>query len=322
MNKSGIQGGFAAFFAKRSMVFFLLLISQAAAAAGGGPISVSVDVSVAADDNITRAQAAGDVEEDMITRMRVDARYALDFSLNRSLIFTGHVQDESYQDFDGVSNTQAGLGIEYRFRTRPGFGAPVYAFYINNTQADYETDNRDGDTLEYGLRLSRQFSDRIALAVGTGQSERTADGVVFDLEQAKHYAHLDYRVPNRFQLYLTYSYINGDAYSISSIAPADYGGGNSFYDAVEWDPAFSMERPHWAYRMDAQTNVLRLGFNFSINGNNAIDISLDKVDSETTDSVIYEDDTSGGSGYGYSGGGGTTLTYDTTILMANFFHRF
>lgn len=291
------------------------------AAGQGGSWDAGFEVSVLSDDNVTRAQASGDIEDDTATRIAVDAQYALDFSLNQGLLFTGYLLDESYRDFEGISSVQAGLSAEYRLRTRAGFGAPVYAFFISNTQADYETDIRDGDTLDYGLRVSRQFTDRIAAAIGAGQSERTADGRVFDLEQTRYFVNLDYRVPNLFQTYLTYYSIDGDVYSISWVAPAAYGGGSGFYEATELDPAFSEARPHWAYRLDARTDVVRLGFSVSIDGDNAIDIAVDNISSESSNSVAYGS-TPIVPGYGSGGGGGNTLTYDATIMSASYFYRF
>lgn len=294
---------------RRYVAFFLLLFVQSAMAARGDRWNFGVDVSVLSDDNVTRAQG-WDVEKDLITRADVNARYSLNFSLNRALIFTGHLLDERYRDFDGVSSAQAGLEAEYRFRTHAGFTAPVYSFYISGTQADYKTDIRDGSVLEYGLRVRRRFTDRIAVVAGAGQYERTADGRVFDLEHTQYFAYLDYRVTNRFQAYLAYYYIDGDTYSISSVAPAVYGGGYA-YDAVERDPAFSEVTPHWAYRVDARTDVVRLGFNISIDRDNSIDISVDDIGSEASNS--------GGYGYGY---GGNAPTYDTTVVAVGYFHRF
>jgi hypothetical protein len=303
------------------LVILLCFVSSVSATEErGDPWRVGFDVSFLSDDNVTRAYAPAHIREDSATRIKIDTRYALDFSINRALIFSGHLLDESYQDFDGISSTQAGLEAEYRFRTRAGFGAPVYSFFINRTQADYKTDIRDGDTLEYGLRLSRQYTDRIALAFGAAQSERTADGLVFDLEQTRYFAQLDYRLPNRFQTYLAWYSISGDVYSISPVAPADYGGGAGFYEATEIDPAFSGLNPWWAYRLDASTDVLRFGFSISIDGNNSFDISMDDVSSETSNPVI--NDSSGSSGSGYGGGGGARLAYDTKIIAVSYFHRF
>jgi hypothetical protein len=300
------------------LILFLLPVASATAAEREHAWAGGFELSVLSDDNVTRAPGWRDIEQDTITRLRADARYALDFSLNRGLILTGHVLDERYGDFDGLSGVQAGLEAEYRFRTRGGFGAPVYSFYISGVQADYETDIRDGDTLEYGLRVSRQFTDRIALAAGAAKSEREAEGRVFDLGQTRYFAHLDYRVPNLFQTYLAYYSIDGDAYTISSVSPAEYGAG-SFYDALERDPAFSTLQPHWAYRLDARTGVLRLGFNIGIGGNGAIDLSIDDIRSEARNPGSY--------GYtpgtpGYGGGGGRAFAYDTTIVAAGYFYRF
>src|SRR5687767_3256712 len=105
------------------VMFLMLLVTRPVAAdEGGNSWDIGVDVSVLSDDNVTRAYAPGHIREDIATRIKLDVRYDLDFSINRALIFTGHLADESYQDFDGISSIQAGLGAEYRFRTRTGFG--------------------------------------------------------------------------------------------------------------------------------------------------------------------------------------------------------
>lgn len=291
---------------RRYVAFFLLLFIQPATAVRGDSWKFGVDVSVLSDDNVTRARA-WDIEKDLITRIDVNARYSLNFSLNRALIFTGRLVGERYRDYDGVSSTQAGLEAEYRFRTRDGFTAPVYSFYISGTQADYKTDIRDGGTLEYGLRVRRRFTDRIAVVAGAGQYKRTADGRVFDLEQTRYFGYLDYRVTNRFQAYLAYYYIDGDTYSISSMAPAVYGSGYVY----ERDPAFSEVVTRWAYRVNARTDIIRLGLNIGIDRGNSIDISVDDIGSEASNS--------GGYGYGY---GSSALTYDTTVAAVSYFHRF
>lgn len=297
----------------------LLLWAFPAHAGRGDSWGVGAEVSVLSDDNVTRADGSA-VKEDTAMQLQANAYYSFDFSLNRSLILTGHVLDESYSDFDGISSLQAGLGAEYRFRTRRGFSAPVYSFYVNDARVDYETDNRDGDILEYGVRVRRQYTDRIALAAGAAQSERTAEGRVFDLEQTRYFVQLDYEVPNLFQTYFAYHYIDGDVYSISPVAPAAYSGGPDFYEATEPDPAFSAARPWWAYRLDARTDILRLGFNIAFDGDNAIDIALDNIGSETKSPAVYD---SGTPGYG-SGADprGYSLTYDVTVIAATYFHRF
>ena len=82
------------------LVLLCLISTVSVAADGGGPWDIGIDVSVLSDDNVTRAYAPGHIREDIATRIKLDVRYDLDFSINRALIFTGHLVDESYQDFD------------------------------------------------------------------------------------------------------------------------------------------------------------------------------------------------------------------------------
>jgi hypothetical protein len=94
--------------ARRYLAFLLLGFIQAAFADRGGPWEAGFELSVLSDDNVTRAAASWDIEQDTVTRIQADVRYALG-SLNRALILTGHARNESYRDFDGLSSVQAGL---------------------------------------------------------------------------------------------------------------------------------------------------------------------------------------------------------------------
>lgn len=294
---------------KQYLAFFLLLFVHSAVAGPENSWSAGFDVSVLSDDNLTRASEP-DIEKDTITRVNVHGRYSFNFSLNQSLIFTARFLNERYRDFDGVSNSQAGLEAEYRFRTRTGFTAPVYSLFASSTRADYKTDIRDGSVLEYGLRIRRQLTDRVAVGGGAEYSERTADGQVFDLEQSRYFVRLDYRISGRFQAYVSYHAVDGDTYSISSISPAEAAVDGYRFEAVEWDPAFSGIQRRWAYRVDARTNIARLGLTIAIDRNNAFDISVDDIGSEGL-----------GSGYDFIGGA-NALTYDATVVAAGYFHRF
>lgn len=302
---------------KQGVVLCLALTMYASVAAQQSPWSFGVGLSVLSDDNVTRAQGGDDIKKDTIIDVRGDGHYALNISANHGVTFSGFVQAEEYRDYDGVSNLEAGMEVEYRFRTRAGFTAPLYSFYIKGFQADYETDNRDGNTVEYGLRFRRRMTDRIVVAAGAGRSHRSADGRVFDLDRTRYFAHVDYRLTDRVQSYLAYYYVDGDTYSISSVDLT--GAGGNYYEAVEWDPAFSADRDRWAYRLDAKTDIFRLGLNVGITGNSSIDLSIDAIDSEASGYGPYWNS---GTWASPAYGGGDSINYDTTVIALGYLHRF
>lgn len=284
---------------RRSIRFILLMSALMAGmgkswAAGGGPWSYGFEASLIYDDNIGRSQHDVDIEEDYLLSGVGDISYTWGFSELKALTLVGTVGAEKFQDFTGLSNNRAGVTLDYRFQTRIGFTAPQYSIFVRHDQVDSETDIRDAGINELGFRATKRLTDIITATVGVNLSESKAEGRAFDLERTRYFVNADYRINNRWSAYVTLNYIDGDVFSTATpnidILNAATDGGRNLLDApIEPDNAFGgIANNKLVYRLDAKTTIVRLGGNYGIDQKNAIDFSVDILESDATDPIEYE----------------------------------
>jgi hypothetical protein len=262
--------------------------------AGGGPWSYGVETSVMFDDNIGRSQHSADIETDTVLIAIGDIGYTWGFSDLTALTVVGTAGAEEFMDFEGLSNTRAGIMADFRFQTRIGFTATQYSAFVRYERVDSETDIRDSDVSELGFRATKRLTDIVTGTVGVTVSESEAEGRAFDLERTRYFANVDYRINNRWSAYVTLNYIDGDVFSTATpdleILNAATDNGRNLIDApIEPDNAFGgIANNKLVYRLDAKTTILRLGGNYGLDQRNAFDISVDILDSDAAGSVHYE----------------------------------
>lgn len=264
-----------------------MFLSQHVLAAGGpSPFAFSVQQFTTSDDNVSKAELDVDRERDVFYTVAADLSATQRLGMLHAVSAAGTFHVEEFDKFDGLSNTQYGLTVDYRFQTRTGFTAPRYSVFARKLEIDSETDIRDGDLTEYGFSITRKLTTKITGAFGVTDTERVADlGEVFDLERVRYFVNLDWQVTNRAALYTNYSFIDGDVFSTATPSLKLV----SMADAIEPDNAFGgIANGKFAYRLDAETQILRLGMNVGLNQSASFDISADILESEAVGDIEYD----------------------------------
>lgn len=267
-------------------------------AAGGSPWSFRAEASTLYDNNISKSQAESDIEEDLFFSGSAQASYTKGFGFSQALTFTAEARVEEFQDFEGLSNTQAGGMVDYRFQSRSGFTAPTYSIFFRAMQADFETDNRDSNIFDLGFSATRRLTTLITGTLGVTATRRDADqGEVFNLERVRYFGNLDWLLSQRVAVYGTFSFIDGDVFSTATPTVPII----NWAEAIEPDNAFGgVDNNKFVYRLDAETRILRLGINVALGHKSAIDISVDQLESD----------------------GAGPIEYNLTSVAASFFYRF
>lgn len=273
----------------RSLRFVLLMFASLgmgeSRAASGGPWSFGYEASAMYDDNIGRSQNAADIERDYLFSGSIDGSYTWGFSELMALTVQGALQDEEFFDFEKLSNTRLSLTGDFRFQTRIGFTAPNYSLFVRVSEADFESDIRDATTLELGFRVTRRITDIITGTAGLVASDSSAEGEVFDLKRTRYFGNIDYRITNRWAAYVTWNYIDGDVFSTATPTLPIL----NWADAIEADNAFGgAANNKFAYRLDAETTIWRLGANYGMDAKNALDFSVDILESDAAGPNDYD----------------------------------
>lgn len=266
--------------------------------AAAGPFSFRAEASYITDDNVSKSQNSADIRKDVFFQGAAHASYTKAIGFSQALTVTGTAQVEEFEEYYGLSNTQVGITADYRFQTRSGFTAPIYSVFLRAMQADFETDVRDSNVYDLGFSATRRLTDKLTGTLGLTMTQRDAKyGEVFNLERMRYFGNIDWILSSRVAAYSTYSYIDGDVFSTATPTLPIL----NWADAIEPDNAFGgIANNQFVYRLDAKTQIIRLGVNVGINSKMAVDISVDSLTSDAAGPNEYE----------------------TTSIAASIFYRF
>ena len=137
---------------------------------------------------------------------------------------------------------------------------------------------RDSTLLTLSAEMNKWLTTTMNMTAGLQWRERDASSEVFDTSEARIFANLDTELSKRDLVYTTLAYIDGDV--VSSASPTlDI---INAADAIEPDDAFGgIEANQFAYRIDAETWVVTLGYNRAMSRSWSLDFSARFVESES-----------------------------------------
>lgn len=247
---------------------------------GGPPLGLRVDAGYMYDRNVSRGRDSGE--------KRSDQSYTLE--LNKGWIFplTEHMRailalaggGEKFHDWEGLSRLYGTLRGELQYRTSGSFGAPTYSLFARATGEQFESYLRDGYRTAYGISVLKPVSDRITLFAALTHNERDATSAVFTGHDNSFRFNIDYSATATGTVYLTGEYRRGDAVSsgLPSLQSLDIA------KVFARDDAFNDQL--FAYRIDAKTALVTLGYNMPFGRRDALDFSFRHVQSTSTESSI------------------------------------
>lgn len=227
------------------------------------------------DDNATRGLYDGK-KSDNVLAVEGSASRSWLLSPTSGLLLRGMARYSHFTDIKDISNLALVGRAAWRIQPSPGFSAPWFEL-AGQAQLLRHADSelRDGHILTFEASAGRFFTDRLRLAAGLGLDERSGDATgVYDLSNTRLWASLDQRIGVRNTLYARVAHVTGD--QVFNVIPAL---GLGVWAA---DPALTSVygAPGNAYRVDATTQILELGFNYPLASGQALDFSVTRVSSE------------------------------------------
>lgn len=273
-----------------SFVVIALVFSAGVIARPGGNVNASLVVE--SNDNIGNAAFEADKREDVITELHLGYRgvkllerpwalfYGVDFGLSK------------HQDFDLLDATTFDAEVGLAYKSENTFAAPTYRFTVNIGTVDTDIPTRDADYVRIGLSYSKRLTDKLSFLSGlesySQEAKRSVNRYkVFDLDRNRFYFNLDYKVAKKNTLYLTYSFLQGEVISVGDDANPVF---DDFSDSRVHDGVFGPRGQSrlYAYRLEADTNILNIGYNIAVSRKAAIDLAYQYIDSSAENNISYE----------------------------------
>ncbi len=232
------------------------------------PLNIQFDAGYTTDDNVTRAKAGPDRLHDDLYSFNLGRTFFHNLSETSRLLYGGTLGGQKFHRFNGLSNLQAGLELEYQYRASSEFDEPTYGAFAKLTGEAFESALRDGYRLSTGVSVRLPLSDRIGLFAAVSYNLRDARSDVFSTRDKSLRGNLDYALSDRETLYLGADFRYGDILSTGRASLENVTIAKLFVqdDAYAGGQLFS-------YKVDGRTVLLTAGYNLSFGAKDSIDFS-------------------------------------------------
>ena len=248
------------------------------------------------DDNITRAQANKNIISDRFVRLDGRLTTKAEVSFNKAFILELSAGHQAHEFSESLNRTELSARLIYRWQTSFAYDSPWYQVFADYQYWLTDVEQRRSHIYTAQALASARFTTKIRWVLGLENKQRLSEGAVFDTQQNRLFANIDYDFRNGLAVYGAYGFIKGN--TLSSVQSQYCNGlaSTSIYalitasDDIEWDQAFSEDYcGNWiSYRLDAQTHTGTLGFNYAFNHSTAIDASFLYVTVDATGDIEYQ----------------------------------
>ena len=262
-------------------VLCALLAWPAGVQAESGRLVLDSDLSLGYDSNVSNAEHDNDIRSSRfaIAGLRVDNTTRI--SDQASLLLRGGLQAEAHDDLDGLNNGKfTGL---VRFIYRPeGFHDQAWSFWGSAARWEFSSRLRDSSEYRVGIFLVDRFTPGLSGRLSVSASRRQADDSnVFDLGSASVGAGLDWAVTPVLTVYGSTQFHDGDVVSTATASPG-------ILAAADARAPDDVLRNRIAYRLDAETWIHTLGFNYGLSRTLSLDAQTQYVDADAVGGNNYQ----------------------------------
>ena len=255
------------------------------------------DISLGHNDNFSQAH----LDRDKIADNFIDVSYSLvasmDLTDSDAIAVKGFLEHRQQDVIEDLSRSTFGLQFIYRWQYSLGYFQPFFQFNTSIQQDKFGTEQRDSTGVKSQLIMTNRLTDAIMLVSGIEYWQQDAEDNVFDLYHHRIFASVDYNTKSNSTYYGAYSFSKGEIWSSGQAVFCNGANAVDIFPII----AASLERSpdkafnnalcsdEWlAYKVEADTHTLKLGYNTALWDSSALDISVSKILSKADDNIDYE----------------------------------
>ena len=280
----------------------LAALALAGPAAAFEPWTFDAEFGAGYDSN-PRNASMGEDEAQSSIRAGVGGGYETRFTPNTGLQLRASLAGEHNQDYDQLSHGRLDTRARLLFKPGGGFFVPLVAAWVGASGRDYGSGIRDSFDYRAGLYLVESITTRISARVEAQFAKRDSASRVFDTEETAFGVSVDWSPAAWLTTYAAFRYGQGDLVVTArggEPSPKSY---HLLYlegpaAAIERDDAYpdddddsddTDDSDDWlAYRLDATTQVITLGFNVPLTKDLALDVQGQSASAELDAGYSYD----------------------------------
>lgn len=259
-----------------SLACVALAVLAAPALAVGPPMGFRVTggLSVGYDNNLLATQASAEKEGSALYSAMLAGDGLWRVSERFSLVLRGQLQGDVYERFEDLSTGKALLMLRANFKPARNFYSPLLTGWVSSGLIESGSEIRSGEEMRGGVLLTQPLNTRLGLRAELKGFRRRGEGQVFDLSGQSALLGLNWEPGPLLQARLHYEYQTGEQHS-SGLATLR---NTSAARVIEPDDAFGgLAANVFAYRLDADTQMLTAGFNYRLTHKLSLDGQLQSI---------------------------------------------
>lgn len=251
----------------------------------------TADSALTLDSNISRSQRSKDIVDDVGLEVGLAVAHSLRLNDKSGLVLRAGAEITEQFHHTDLSQLKLDGSVRYRIQPVVGFTNPWVELMLEGARLQYRnSDIRDGWVWATGATVGKYFTDRIRMTAGWNYEVRRADdGRVFDWHHNTIALTADYRFTQKGTLYASAARIDGD-----QVSTVNFPALTTVYEALSKadardmaleDSSHSLKR---AYRLSATSNVFEMGINYALQGDLALDLSIQRYNSHADGGPNYD----------------------------------
>ena len=261
-----------------------------------GNMEYSGDVSVGYNNNVANAISEFDIIEDEFAEANFNISKLWLPAVGKSIVLSGHLGTEQYQDSEGLSRYHYGASASYIHRLGLGAYAPRFSISLRGDKRDFETDTRDGWLYRGSFSLEKRFLPELHASITITREIRTADdnltvpyfalapSDVFSQQNTELTASVDYTLENGSVLTARYLYRDGEV-DASTHPASDF-----FFisKAIAQDYEVCKTCGEYVvYKADASVQSIMLDWNFELGRDTSLSANIERRIADAEGGVTY-----------------------------------
>lgn len=248
------------------------------------------------NDNISNAVSDRDIFEDSLVNAEFNAGKLWVPAVGRSLLLSGHLGVERYNDSTGLDRNSYGASLTYIHRLGLGAYAPRIKASLRSDWRDFDTARRDGWLTRAGLTFEKRFTPALHAALSLARETRHADAGktvpysplfgsdVFNQDNNEFSAAVDYTLPNNSMLTARYLFRDGEIDASTNPGSVFFG----FSKAIARDYGLCRACNNYVvYLVDASVHSLLLDWNVAVGRDTSVSASVERRVADTGGGVTY-----------------------------------
>ena len=258
--------------------------------------SVNLDTGGYYDSNVGKAKRLRDTVEDEVAYINADWQYTWQPSAGTLLSWRLLGEAERFDTLETLNNQSYGTAIAFSWQNSFGFLAPFYRASLSAKRLESDSPGRSSDIVEFQAFATKRLTTDMTGRLGYQYDSVRAEHEVFDNDQHRVFANLDYIWSQDLVTYFTASYAQGNIYSVAQGGFCNGLAADDIYPLIKYSEVIWRDKSFnqhfcgdwFAYRLEADTQTYALGFNYALSHQYSLDVSATYIDSQVSDNVDYQ----------------------------------